>query len=74
MILDAEIKEDGTLIARVPEYLTGRKIQIVIRDNNKSLTSWNAIADILTEADRLNVPQRDLNQILDDLRTFRETK
>ncbi len=73
MILDAEVKEDGTLVAKAPRYLSGKKIQIVITDKNKSLSNWSSIVDVLNEADLLKVPRRSLEEILNDVRTFRDT-
>ena len=63
---DEEIKGDETLVAEVPRHHRGRKIQ-------KSLTQWNAITAVLNDADRLNVPQRSPDEILEDLHSFRES-
>jgi ABC-type antimicrobial peptide transport system ATPase subunit len=73
MTLDAVVNDDGTLVAQAPRYLRGRKIRIVIKDRNKSLSSWNEIAAILGKADRLNTPRRGLNEILNEIRAFRES-
>jgi ABC-type antimicrobial peptide transport system ATPase subunit len=73
MTLDAVVNEDGTLVAKAPGHLRGRKIRIVIKDRNKSLSSWNEIAAILGKADRLDTPRRNLDEILNVLRTFRES-
>ncbi len=71
MILDAEVKEDGTLVAQAPRHLSGKKVRIVIRDKTKFLSNWSAIAAILSEADRLSIPRRRFDEILDDIRDFR---
>ena len=73
MILDAEIKEDGTLVAKVPRTLIGKKVRIVIKDKNKASSNWNALSAIFSEADRLNIPRRSLKEILDDVKAFRES-
>jgi hypothetical protein len=71
MILDAEVKEDGTLVARAPRYLSGKKVRIVIRDKTKFPSNWSAIVAILSEADRLGIPRRSFEEILDGIRDFR---
>jgi len=70
MTLDAVVNDDGTLVAKAPRYLRGRKIRIVIKDKNKSLSNWNEIATILRKADRLDTPRRGLNEILNEIRAF----
>lgn len=73
MTLDAVVSDDGTLVAKAPGHLRGRKIRIVIKDRDKSLSSWNEIAAILDKADRLDTPRRKLDEILNEIRAFRES-
>ena len=75
MIVDAIVKEDGTLIAKVPKSLSGKKVRIIEKaEESKNPSNWEAISAILNEADMLEIPRRNIDEILDDLRTFRETK
>lgn len=74
MILDAVVNDEGTLTAKVPAYLSGKKIQIVIKDKNKPWSNWNAIAAVLSEADRMEVPRRRVNEIIEEIRDLRESK
>ncbi len=75
MIVDAIVKEDGTLIAKVPKSLSGKKVKIIVKaEESKNPSNWEAISAILNEADMLEIPRRNIDEILDDLRTFREAK
>jgi hypothetical protein len=78
MILDAIVKEDGTLIAKAPESLKGKKVRIKIilkeKGEKKSLAVWNEISAILKKADTLDIPPRNPEDIIDDIRSFRESK
>ena len=73
MLLEAEVKEDGTLVADVPKHLRGKKFQIIIRSKQGSSSQWSAIAAVLKAADRLNIPRRNLNEILEGIHSFRES-
>jgi len=78
MILDAIVKEDGTLIAKAPESLRGKKVRIKIilkeKKEKRSLAAWNEISAILKKADALDIPRRNPEDIIDEIRTFRESK
>lgn len=79
MLLDAEVKEDGTMIANLPKSLWGKKVKIIVRDPNqksrsrKKRSQWDEIAPILEDARNLAIPRRTIDDILQDLHTFRET-
>jgi len=73
MIIDAIVNDDGTPEAKAPEYLRGKNVRVVIESKSKSLASWNLIAAALGKADHLNIPRRSLQEIINDLRAFRET-
>ncbi len=74
MICNAIVKEDGTLIAKVPKSLSGKKIKITLEEKGekKDLSVWHEISTILKEADTLDIPRRNLKDIISDIRTFRE--
>ncbi len=76
MIRDAIVKEDGTLIAKVPRSLSGKKIKITLgeKGKKKDLSVWGEISTILKEADTLDIPRRNLKDIIDNIRTFRESR
>ncbi len=75
MTVDAIVKEDGTLIAKVPKSLSKKKVRIIVKaEESENPSNWEAISAILSEADMLEIPRRNIDEILDDLRTFREAK
>jgi hypothetical protein len=74
MTVDAIVKEDEMLIAKVPKYLSGKKVRIIVKEEeSENSSNWKAISATLSEADMLEIPRRNIDEILDDLRTFRET-
>lgn len=79
MVLDAIVKEDGTLIAKAPKSLWGKKIKIIIdpeessASSRKKLSQWERMKMALEEIDALQLPQREFSDILTELRTFKET-
>lgn len=76
MTLEAIVKEDGTLIAQVPRSLWGKKITIQIqeeRPRKPARTQWDEIATILQEARTLDISRRTIDEILADVRDFRES-
>ena len=75
MKLDAIVKKDGTLIAKAPKSLRGKKIKIILeeKEKNKSISAWNEIANILNQADTLDIPQRNIKEIIDTVKFFRES-
>jgi hypothetical protein len=66
MTLEAIVKEDGTLIAHVPESLWGKTITIQVREQrpqNPAHTQWDDIAAILQDARTLDIPRRTIAEI-----------
>jgi hypothetical protein len=74
MILNATVNPDGTLNAMIPKFLWGKPVTISIFPQVKSQSSWESISDILKEADALDFPRQTHEEILNELRTFRETQ
>jgi hypothetical protein len=78
MVIDAIVKEDGTLIAKAPKLLWGKRVKIIIREARhtyaqKKQSQWDEISAILSEARTLDIPRRPSDDILTELRTFRES-
>ncbi len=95
MVLDAVVKDDGTLIAKAPKSLWGKRVRVQIKEerrktkpqktittpdllsisasqeNQESLAQWEAISAIFTEADKLDIPRRTIDEILHDIHEFR---
>ncbi|MEW6235028.1 MAG: hypothetical protein AB1656_06550 [Candidatus Omnitrophota bacterium] len=77
MIIQAEICEDGVVKVSDPE-LRGKKILLTAPDRKetptKGITNWNEIWKIFQEADAIDFPRRSHEDILRDLRAFRESE
>jgi hypothetical protein len=73
MILNATVNQDGTLNAKIPKALWGQQVTISITSKIESTSSWDNISEILKEADALNFPRKTHEEIISDLRAFRET-
>ena len=78
MTLDAIVKDDGTLIAKAPKLLRGKRVKIIVRPTRrhsipKKRTEWDDISEILNTARKLDIPRRSSEDILAELREFRES-
>ncbi|EDN65966.1 hypothetical protein BGP_4471 [Beggiatoa sp. PS] len=74
MILNATINSDGTLNTIIPKFLWGKPVTISITPQTESHSSWESISEIFQEADALDFPRKTHQEILSELRTFRETQ
>ncbi len=76
MIIQAEVSEDGLVKISDPK-LRGKKILLAMPEREETIpegkTNWDEIWKIFKEADALNIPRRSHEEILQDLRTFRES-
>lgn len=78
LTLNAEIKEDGTLLANIPQALWGKKVKITIHEKKirqkypDTLSQWDALTKVFQEADRLDFPRRASEEILDEIHALRE--
>jgi len=74
MTIDAIITKEGTVVAEVPEVLRGKKVKITIHEGQtEKLSQWEKMSAILEDVDSLDVPRRTIDEILDDIHTFRES-
>jgi hypothetical protein len=74
MILNATVNPDGTLNAMIPKFLWGKQLTISITPQAESQHSWESINDIFQEVDALDFPRKTHEEILTELRAFRETQ
>jgi len=75
MILQAEINKEGTLNVSIPQILWGKKVTVSINEEIESETSnWDKISAALEKVDALEFPHRTHDEILAELRAFRETE
>jgi hypothetical protein len=73
MTFDAIITKEGTVIAEIPENLRGKKVKITIHEGrSKKLSQWEKMSAILEKVDALDIHRRTIDEILDDIHTFRE--
>ncbi len=72
LTLDAIITADGTLVAKLPRTFSGKHVRIIIEDAPPP-SQWESISAILQEIDALDLPERTHEEILSELRAFKET-
>ncbi|MCP4701345.1 MAG: hypothetical protein GY862_31495 [Gammaproteobacteria bacterium] len=75
MILHAEVNQKGILQAQLPNSFRGKKVVISIASEAEPATSnWAGIALALKNVDALPGSRRSHAEILNELRTLRETE
>ncbi|HIE02170.1 MAG TPA: hypothetical protein EYP59_18105 [Thiotrichaceae bacterium] len=74
MLLNANISEDGTLVAKIPPSLWGKKVIISITSETQEESNWENISNALKKVDSLNLPSKSYDEIITNLRAFRETE
>ncbi len=62
MILQAEITKKGTLNAKIPKSLWGKKVVVSIQEPEQS--NWDKISAALEKVDALDLPGRTHEEIL----------
>ncbi len=74
MLIQAEIDENGVIKVRDPKW-RGKKITLSEWNQMEpeGKTNWDAIWKIFQKADALDIPRRSPDEILRDLREFRES-
>ncbi|GEM_PF-3985207 len=75
MILHSEVNQDGMLQAYLPDLKGKRVVLSVVADTQNAASNWAAIVSALQQVDGLNANrQRHIDDILADVRAFRETQ
>lgn len=75
MTLDAVVSDDGTLIAKAPKSLHGKHIKITIVEKTpKKPSQWENISAVLEKSETLDIPRRTIDDILQDIHSFRESE
>ncbi len=74
MIFHAEVSKRGILTAKVPKSLWGKKVKVSIKETEQEQSNWEKISKIFEEADTLDFPRRSHEDILKELRSFKETE
>jgi nicotinamide mononucleotide adenylyltransferase len=75
MILHSEVNQEGMLQAYLPQLKGKRVVLSVVPDIQDSASNWANIVSALQQVDSVTANrQRHIDDILADLRTFRETQ
>jgi hypothetical protein len=74
MILQAEVSKRGILTAKVPKSLWGKKVKVSIKEAKQEQSNWEKISAALEKVDALNLSGRTHDEILAELRAFKETE
>ncbi len=75
MMIETMVKDDGMLVVKMPDRYKGKTVRVSIKETDAAPSSqWEAISRILQEADQLNLPERTHEEILREIRAFRETE
>ena len=76
MLIHAEVDENGMIKVSDPA-LKGKKILLSIPEQTsekpEEKTNWDELWKIFKEADKLDIPRKTPEEILKELREFRET-
>ncbi len=75
MILHSEVNQEGILQAYLPQF-RGKQVVVSVEsaDFIKTESNWEQIGFALKQIDALPIQQRNIEQILNDLRSFQETQ
>ncbi len=75
MMIETMVKDDGMLVVKMPDRYKGKTVRVSIQETDAAPASqWEGISHILQEADQLNLPRRTHEEILREIRAFRETE
>jgi len=75
MTLDAMVTDTGTLQANIPKLFWGKPVRVSITPLDDLETSnWKNLKAALDKVEQLNLPGRPIEEILAELRAFRETE
>ena len=75
MTIEAKVGEDGVLVAKVPDRFKGKTVRISIRGvKEEPSAQWQEIRNVLNAAKQLNVSRKSHEEILREIRSFRESE
>ena len=74
MIFHTEVSKRGILTAKVPKSLWGKKVKVSIKETEPEQSNWEKISAALEKVDALDLPGRTHDDILAELRAFKETE
>lgn len=75
MQIEARVSPDGVVTAKLPDRYRGRKVRVIIEDEDERLSpQWAALAEILDRAATQAIPRRSHQEILAEVRELRESE
>jgi hypothetical protein len=77
MQVEADVSNDGVLIAKLPDRYRGRHVRVIIEDEDedeRASAQWAALTQILSRVEAQTSARRSHREILDELRGFRESE
>ena len=74
MTIEAVVQEDGTLVIRVPYRYKGKRVRLSIREAETApMNQWEQLQHVFQLADGLEIQRRSHDEILQEIREFRES-
>lgn len=73
MILNGTVSPNGILTAQVPESLREKEVIISVLDQKHPQSNWEKISAAIKEADALDIPRKNYEVILTELREMRQS-
>jgi len=80
MRLQTQINEQGILTVPVPQSLRGKQVTILITptpllyEDTSAVTAWQRTRQILRQTNELELPRKSHEEIITELRAWRESE
>ena len=79
MRLQAQVNDQGTLIIQMPQSFCGKQVTVSIApvppiEATEAILAWQQIHQTLKQANELDLPRKNHDEIIAELRNFRETQ
>jgi hypothetical protein len=74
MQIEAKVSHDGVVTAKLPDRYRDRQVRVIVEDEDERLSrQWALLTEILDRAETLAIARRSHQEILDEVRGFRES-
>ena len=79
MRLQTQVNDQGTLIIQMPQSFWGKQVIVSIAsvppiEATEAILAWQQIHQTLKPANKLDLPRKNHDEIIAELRNFRETQ
>jgi len=75
MQIEAEVSQEGILMAKVPDRYCGKSVRIRIEEpNTPASAQWRDLSAVFNRIEAADIPRRRHQDILDSVRDFRESR